>query len=166
MSVLIIDQDQVRRLLPMWTVPKRLRLFFRFDRRLLAELPRLAWQTVLEVYRAVLDRDDVVPGMIAAIHTFGERVHWHPHIHALVTDGAFGERDNHPASGDRHRALREALPARDMASTRVEGPSSTAASSATVSPQIVFMVRFRYDGPARFHCPDGNSRQADGAAPI
>ena len=32
-------------------LPKRLRIFFRFDRRLLAELPRLAWQTVLEVYR-------------------------------------------------------------------------------------------------------------------
>ena len=72
-----------------WTVPKRLRLFFRFDRRLLGELPRLAWQTVLEVYRAVLDRHDVTPGMIATIHSFGELVHWHPHIHAMVTDGAF-----------------------------------------------------------------------------
>ncbi len=39
-----------------FTIPKRLRIFFRFDRRLLAELARLAWQTVLEVYRAVLDR--------------------------------------------------------------------------------------------------------------
>ncbi len=73
------------------TIPKRLRLFFRFDRRLLGELPRLVWQTVLEVYRAVLDRQDVVPGMVAAIHTFGELVHWHPHIHALATDGAFAQ---------------------------------------------------------------------------
>ena len=72
-----------------FTIPKRLRIFFRFDRRLLGELPRFAWQTVLEVYRAVLDRQDVTPGMIAAIHTFGELVHWHPHLHALVTDGAF-----------------------------------------------------------------------------
>jgi hypothetical protein len=31
-----------------FTIPKRLRLFFRFERRLLAELPRLAWQTVLD----------------------------------------------------------------------------------------------------------------------
>ncbi len=44
-----------------FTIPKRLRIFFRFDRRLLGELPRLAWQTVLEVYRAVLDRRDVTP---------------------------------------------------------------------------------------------------------
>ena len=72
-----------------FTIPKRLRIFFRFDRRLLGALPRLAWQTVLEVYRTVLDRRDVTPGMIGAIHTFGELVHFHPHLHALVTDGAF-----------------------------------------------------------------------------
>ena len=72
-----------------FTIPKRLRVFFRFDRRLLGALPRLAWQTVLEVYRVVLDRRDVTPGMIGAIHTFGELVHFHPHLHALVTDGAF-----------------------------------------------------------------------------
>ena len=72
-----------------FTIPKRLRIFFRFDHRLLGALPPLAWQTVLEVYRVVLDRSDVTPGMIAAIHTFGELVHWHPHLHALGTDGAF-----------------------------------------------------------------------------
>ena len=72
-----------------FTIPKRLRKFFRFDRRLLGELPRVAWQTVLDVYRAVLDRRDVTPGMIGAIHTFGELLHFHPHLHALVTDGVF-----------------------------------------------------------------------------
>jgi len=50
-----------------FTVPKRLRIFFRFDRRLLGELPRLAFKRVLEVYRAVLDRHDVVPGMVAGV---------------------------------------------------------------------------------------------------
>ena len=32
---------------------------------------------------------DVVPGMVSGIHTHGELLHWHPHIHALVTCGAF-----------------------------------------------------------------------------
>jgi hypothetical protein len=41
------------------------------------------------MYRAVLDRSDVAPGMVASIHTFGQVLHWHPHIHALITDGAF-----------------------------------------------------------------------------
>ena len=31
-----------------------------------------------------------VPGMIAAIQTFGSSdIHWHPHLHCLVTNGVF-----------------------------------------------------------------------------
>ncbi len=71
-----------------WTIPKRLRVFFRFHRDLLHQLPNLAWQSVLETYRALLG-DDVAPGGILAIQTFGQLVHFHPHIHGLVTDGAF-----------------------------------------------------------------------------
>ncbi len=37
----------------------------------------------------MLEREDVVPGMIAAIQTFGQLIHWNPHIHSLVTCGAF-----------------------------------------------------------------------------
>jgi hypothetical protein len=35
----------------------------------------------------MLGRDDVAPGMVGAIQTFGELLHWHPHIHTLVTCG-------------------------------------------------------------------------------
>jgi hypothetical protein len=72
-----------------FTMPKRFRMSFRYDRQLLKHLPRLAWETVRDVYRAVLDRDDVVPGMVGAPQTFGDLINWHPHVHALVTDGAF-----------------------------------------------------------------------------
>jgi len=71
------------------TIPKRLRIYFRHDRGLLGELARAAWLAVTETYRHVLRRDDVVPGMIGGIQTFGELVHFHPHIHAICTDGAF-----------------------------------------------------------------------------
>jgi len=37
----------------------------------------------------MLDRKDVVPGMIAAIQTFGQLAQWNPHIHSLVSCGAF-----------------------------------------------------------------------------
>ena len=57
--------------------------------RLLGELACAAWLTVAEVYRQVLDRDDVTPGMVAGIQTFGELIHFHPHIHAIASDGAF-----------------------------------------------------------------------------
>ena len=62
-------------------MPKRFRLYFRFDRDLLRKLPNLAWETTLEVYRAVLGRDDVVPGMVAGIQTAGRLSQWYPHLH-------------------------------------------------------------------------------------
>ncbi len=72
-----------------WTIPKRLRIFFRFDRRLLGGLTRAAWETIVEVFRSLLGRDDVLPGAIAGIQTFGELIHFHPHIHVIATDGAY-----------------------------------------------------------------------------
>jgi hypothetical protein len=72
-----------------FTIPKRLRIYCRRDRSLLGGLARAAWLAVGEVYRQLLDRDDVIPGMVAGIQTFGELIHYHPHIHAMVTDGAF-----------------------------------------------------------------------------
>jgi len=81
------------------TIPKRLRVYFRFDRRLLGGLARAAWETVRDAYRHALGHDDVLPGMIAGIQTFGELVHFHPHIHALVTEGR-----SDPHAGQRPRA--------------------------------------------------------------
>jgi len=72
-----------------FTIPKRLRIYFRFERRLLGELCRAAARTVSTVYRAGSGRPDAVPGMVGAIQTFGQLIHFHPHIHALVTEGAF-----------------------------------------------------------------------------
>ena len=72
-----------------FTIPKRLRIYCRYDRSLLGGLARAAWLAVAEVYRQVLGRPDVIPGMVAGIQTFGQLIHYHPHIHAIVTDGAF-----------------------------------------------------------------------------
>jgi hypothetical protein len=74
-----------------FTIPKRLRLYFRHDRSLLGHLARAAWETVSQVYCQVLDREGILPGMIAGIQTFGQLVHYHPHVHAIVTDGCFSQ---------------------------------------------------------------------------
>jgi hypothetical protein len=71
------------------TIPKRLRLHTRFDRSLLGKLAHAAWTCVRAEVRRLLGRDDVVPGMVAGIHTHGELLHWHPHLHVLVTCGGF-----------------------------------------------------------------------------
>lgn len=34
-------------------------------------------------------RADGVPGVIGAIQAFGDLIHFHPHIHALVSEGVF-----------------------------------------------------------------------------
>jgi hypothetical protein len=63
-------------------------VFFRYHRGLLRRLPALAWQSILETYRAVLP-PDATPGAVLAVQTFGQLIHFHPHLHGLVTDGAF-----------------------------------------------------------------------------
>jgi hypothetical protein len=72
-----------------FTIPKRLRLHTRFDRSLLGNLCSCAWTCIQAEVRRLLGRDDVLPGMVATIQTHGELLHWHPHIHTLVTCGAF-----------------------------------------------------------------------------
>jgi len=71
------------------TIPKRLRLHTRFDRKLLGKLSSCAWTCLKAEACRLHNRDDVVPGMIGAIQTHGELLHWHPHIHVLITCGAF-----------------------------------------------------------------------------
>ncbi len=68
-----------------FTIPKRLRVYFRFTRSLLGELCRAAFESVNEVMQLEMDTKNCVPGMVGAVQTFGDLVHWHPHIHAIVT---------------------------------------------------------------------------------
>jgi hypothetical protein len=70
-----------------FTMPKRFRACFRYDRDLLKHLSRLAGETVRDVYRAVLDRDDVAPSMVGAPQTFGDLINWHPHVHVSPPTG-------------------------------------------------------------------------------
>ena len=68
------------------TIPKTLRIFFKFRRRLLGELCRAAVRT-LTVYFEALAGEEIVPGVIVAVQTFGDRINFHPHPHFLVTEG-------------------------------------------------------------------------------
>jgi hypothetical protein len=69
------------------TIPKRLRIYFRVDRRLLAELARAAARAIGDVVRVVTGEPRGAPGIILALQTFGQDVTFHPHIHALATEG-------------------------------------------------------------------------------
>jgi hypothetical protein len=39
--------------------------------------------------RISLDQPDGMPGIVMAIHTFGEYLDFHPHLHLLMADGLF-----------------------------------------------------------------------------
>jgi hypothetical protein len=72
-----------------FTIPKRLRVYFRFTRSLLGNLCMAAFETVHEVMQLEMDTEGCVPGMVGAVQTFGDLVHWHPHIHAIAAEGVF-----------------------------------------------------------------------------
>jgi hypothetical protein len=82
-----------------FTIPKRLRIYCRYDRSLLGELARAAWESVVEVYRRVLQREDVTPGMVAGIQTFGELIHQLSGLHRAGFPGG-----THPTHSQQGRA--------------------------------------------------------------
>jgi hypothetical protein len=92
-----------------FTIPKRLRIYYRtctelaevwiedypstWLRATLGKLSRCAFETMRELYRREIGNDTVLPGIFSAIQTFGDLLNFHPHIHSIVTEGAYTEDD-------------------------------------------------------------------------
>jgi hypothetical protein len=52
-----------------------------------------AYESLLLFLRTAIDLPDGVAGVVMAIHTFGDYPEkYHPHLHAIVTDGLFTEK--------------------------------------------------------------------------
>ncbi len=74
----------------MVTIPKMLRVCFLHHRELLGELSRAAYQTIQELLAAAVVEDKGFrPGVVTVVQTFGDRVNFHPHVHALATRGGW-----------------------------------------------------------------------------
>jgi len=71
-----------------FTVPKMLRPYFLRHRELLGDLCRAAWDTVREMLAAGA-AEEIRPGMVAVVQTFGQRVNFHPHVHAIASRGGW-----------------------------------------------------------------------------
>jgi len=69
------------------TIPKRLRAYCLYRRRLLGEIARVAACTA--AIRTLTGEPDLAVGIVACLQTHGSRANWHPHLHLLVTDGGF-----------------------------------------------------------------------------
>jgi len=69
-----------------FTIPKMLRLFFRYKRKLLNSLCLSAVRTLVRFLHTATGLE-LMPGVVAVIQTFGDRINFHPHIHVLMTEG-------------------------------------------------------------------------------
>jgi len=69
-----------------FTIPKMLRIFFKFNRSLLSELCLCGKKALVKYFKATACRA-LTPGIIAVIQSFGSRINLHPHLHFLVTEG-------------------------------------------------------------------------------
>ena len=66
-----------------FTIPKRLRIFFKYDRKLNTILFRAAWGALSQV----LGIEHRELAAIFTVQTAGEALNYHPHLHGLLADG-------------------------------------------------------------------------------
>jgi len=71
------------------SIPKMLRRYFLYDRKLLSDLSRVTWDSLKLFFQESVPEDDAVPGAVIAIQTFGDFLGFNPHCHILITDGCF-----------------------------------------------------------------------------
>ncbi len=74
-----------------FSIPKILRHYFLYDRKLLCDLSRCGWEILKEFSREAVPEEGAIPRAVVAIHSFGDFLGWHPHLHVLCTDGCFCE---------------------------------------------------------------------------
>jgi hypothetical protein len=68
-----------------FTVPKRVRAYFKFNRKLMAHLYRAAWEAWKEL--ALEQYPTGMPAAVEALHSAGDLLAFHPHIHGLFLAG-------------------------------------------------------------------------------
>jgi hypothetical protein len=72
-----------------FSIPKILRRYFLYDRRLLHDLSRCAWESLKVFMQDVIPQRNPLPGAVIAVQTFGDFLGFNPHCHILITDGCF-----------------------------------------------------------------------------
>ncbi len=72
-----------------FSIPKRLRIYFLYDRKLLSKLSRCGWNVIRTCLETTSFDEDAKPGASIAVHTYGDFLNFNPHLHAIVPDGCF-----------------------------------------------------------------------------
>lgn len=73
-----------------FSIPKIIRPYFLYDRKLLADLSRCAWEAIRTFVQSAVSRPGARGAAIIATQTFGDfPERFQPHLHVLVADGVF-----------------------------------------------------------------------------
>ena len=71
------------------SIPKRLRIYFMYDRTLLSKLSLCGWKVLNAYLKQAVPKAGAKPGATITVHTFGDFQEFHCHLHVLATDGCF-----------------------------------------------------------------------------
>lgn len=74
-----------------FTIDDSLRHYFLENRSLLDCLFNAVRSVVLRMFRKINKHDNLTPGFICVLHTFGRDLKWNPHIHCLISEGAVSD---------------------------------------------------------------------------
>jgi len=77
-----------------FSLPKRLRVYFMYDRKLLAKLSRCVNDALSDYLKQTVTFEDATPGIVCAVQTFGDFLNFNPHLHIIATDGCFNENND------------------------------------------------------------------------
>ncbi|MBW2616563.1 MAG: transposase, partial [Deltaproteobacteria bacterium] len=72
-----------------FSIPKILRRYFLYDRKLLSDLSRCGWESLKVFFQETVPEEDAVAGTVIAIQSFGDFLGFNPHLHILCSDGCF-----------------------------------------------------------------------------
>ena len=73
-----------------FTIPKRIRPFFRHNPALLGQLCRLTAKVLTDFFHEALGCEDLKPGIVSVLQTFNSDLSANPHPHLIATDGCLG----------------------------------------------------------------------------
>lgn len=68
-----------------FTLPRRLRVYFRYDR----SLNNILFQAAATAVQQVLGSDTQTTALVLTVQTAGEALNFNPHLHGLLVDGTF-----------------------------------------------------------------------------
>ena len=72
-----------------FSLPKRLRIYFKYDRKLLGKLSKCVNDILSNYLKETVTFENGTPGIVCAIQTFGDFLNFNPHLHIIATDGCF-----------------------------------------------------------------------------